>query len=203
MSNQQSWTAWFLDSYASSISSDYKEDGENPSAESTSPGNTPYVRTGRGGAGNFTWQADGDANDVEAQKPKSLSERRKAAAYLEHIDVGTAMKGRKTSAQYMHMGRGGAGNLSPFNLLQTPRTSASSKSPMSSTTIQSGRGGSGNFAAAAEANNRLESKREEEERIAAERRRELIELEVENVIQPPPGAVLPPRRRSLDELGDD
>lgn len=58
-----------------------------------------------------------------------------------------------------------------------------------------GRGGIGNYAAAAEADRKIENEREYEERIAAERTREKIEQDVEILLKPPQGALLSEGRR--------
>ncbi|KAL2430375.1 hypothetical protein ABEF95_005999 [Exophiala dermatitidis] len=154
MSSQQSWAAWLLDSYASSVSpvtseSPYRhhqesdspsttEDASSSNSSSTttstrgtstvpspmspsslvspSPGYGPYVRTGRGGAGNLirqtelrpaptkssssssssTSSSDQARVDLESHhhlpalalpQTSSLSERREAAARLDQINT--------------------------------------------------------------------------------------------------------------------
>lgn len=231
MASTQSWAAWLLDSYASSVSpvnSHHDEDtSSEPTTFTTSPTHSPmssisnssaygpYVRTGRGGAGNFTWQASELAksslsvSELEAQKSvqphSSLSERRKAAGKLEHIDTQEALRLRQSSAQYLHAGRGGAGNyLSSSDVAQAKRSpslpvslgTARPSSPSNAYPVHPGRGGAGNYAAAAEVNGRKESEKEQEERIKAEQRREQIVVEVDGMLQPPPGAWLGGRRKS-------
>ncbi|KAK5054670.1 hypothetical protein LTR84_001562 [Exophiala bonariae] len=229
MASTQSWAAWLLDSYASSVSPVNSHHDEDTASEATtyttSPTHSPmssvsnssaygpYVRTGRGGAGNFTWQASDLAKsqavaDVEAQKTgcqPPLSERRKAAATLEHINTHEALRLRQSSAQYLHAGRGGAGNyLSSNDVAQAKRSpslpvSLGTVRPPSPTTPYSahpGRGGAGNYAAAADSTSRKESEKEQEERIKAEQRREQIVVEVDGMLQPPPGAWLGGRRKS-------
>ena len=230
MTSTQSWAAWLLDSYASSVSpvnSHHDEDtSSEPTTFTTSPTHSPmssvsnssaygpYVRTGRGGAGNFTWQASELAkshsvSDLEAQKyvqqHSSLGERRKAAAKLEHIDTQEALRLRQTSAQYLHAGRGGAGNyLSSNDVAQAKRSpslpvtlgTVRPPSPLNAYPVHPGRGGAGNYAAAAEANGRKESEKDQEDRIKAEQRREQIIVEVDGMLQPPPGAWLGGRRKS-------
>lgn len=230
MASTQSWAAWLLDSYASSISpvnSHHDEDtSSEPTTYTTSPTHSPmssvsnssaygpYVRTGRGGAGNYTWQASERAkspsvSDLEDQKSvqhhSSLAERRKAAAKLEHIDTQEALRLRQTSAQYLHAGRGGAGNYVSSNDVAQAKRSPSlpvtlgtvrPPSPLNGYPVHPGRGGAGNYAAAAEANGRKESEKDQEDRIKAEQRREQIIVEVDGMLQPPPGAWLGGRRKS-------
>lgn len=221
MSSQQSWAAWLLDSYASSVSpvtesstDRHQDDGPHSSEEyssasapSSSNGQNmsssnwspygPYLRTGRGGAGNFAWQSNAPAqwSDLEAQKQSSLSERRKAAQKLERIDTAEAM-GRKSSAQYLHMGRGGAGNYAHSIDIQSASSPSLPKLSPSAVPVHPGRGGAGNFAAAAEVSGRVESEKELEDRLAMEKRREKIEEQVDGFLQPPPGAWLGARRPS-------
>lgn len=243
MSSQQSWAAWLLDSYASSVSpvtSDFPHrHHDSPSTSESSPCTAsastaqspmssisnssaygPYVRTGRGGAGNFTWQTElkpvkpsSQQRDLEAQQTpqNSLSERRKAAAKLEHIDTQEAVRMRSSSAQYLSVGRGGAGNYTTSEEIRQAKRSPSLPVRVNSTTVKAssppiqhpfhpGRGGAGNYAAAAEVSGRTKSEKEEEERRAAEQRREQIIEEVDGLLQPPPGAWLGPERRRSDAL---
>ncbi|RWA12409.1 hypothetical protein EKO27_g2707 [Xylaria grammica] len=110
-----------------------------------------YLRTGRGGAGNFYSQKDVEeaatkdkAEDVEAQKPTaSLDANSTAPSALSPASVGI----------YARSGRGGAGNFVPSSNLPTttntslsssPYTSASSAQPLGSSKY-SGRGGAGNW----------------------------------------------------------
>ena len=210
--SSQSWAAWLLDSYAASVSpvtSEHTDDSvEEPasatttrsvssSATSMSPYG-PYARTGRGGAGNFHWQSEQTApQDLEAQdlKQSSLSERRQAAARLERLETGEAMKGRKSS-QYMHMGRGGAGNYTQSNDIQSAKSPRVVSSPVYTSTPVLGRGGAGNMMVAHEAKRKLQAEQEERQREAAEKKREEIEHQVEEMLQPPPGAMLSNTRRS-------
>lgn len=109
---------------------------------------------------------------------------------------------KEKSSQYLRVGVGGAGNLSlvQSNEIQSPRSpsfSRSTSSPLSATfpKLHHGRGGAGNFAAAAEGNKKIESEKEYEERITAERTRDKIEQDVENLLRPPQGALLSEGRR--------
>lgn len=236
----QSWASWLLDSYASSVSplatdtsfhhhedsistsdSSYHESQTSASSVSTSSTYGPYVKNGRGGAGNFMWETDlklaprsTSPVDLEAnrqpQPQVSLAERRRASARIESINTGNAMRRRQNSTHYLGVGRGGAGNIASNDMIPVQRSvtlpanmvsPASSKPPSpkhqnSYPVIHSGRGGAGNFAAALEANGRVESEREQEERLAAEQRREQIVEEVDGLLQPPPGAWLGGRRKS-------
>lgn len=226
----QSWAAWLLDSYALSISPvnsqhDDEDDPVSHSTYTTSPVHSPmasisnssaygpYVRTGRGGAGNFSWQSDDKSSksqsviDVEAQndpvQPSSLGERRTAAAKLENIDTHDAMRLRQSSAHYLPSGRGGAGNfISSSEIAQAKR---SPSLPVSLTGVKAGspiypvhpgRGGAGNYAASAEASGRKTTDKDRQERVEAEQRREQVVYEVDGLLQPPPGAWLGGRRRS-------
>ncbi|EXJ59181.1 hypothetical protein A1O7_06613 [Cladophialophora yegresii CBS 114405] len=235
----QSWASWLLDSYASSVSplatdtsfhhhedsqsiseSSYHESHSSVSSISLSSAYGPYVKSGRGGAGNFTWDTDlqlapGSSSpvDLEANMPQrqtSLAERRNAAARLEHIDTRETMRLRQNSAQYRNLGRGGAGNYASTDTLPIQRSvtlpatliSPSTPKPPSPKhqnlhpNVHAGRGGAGNYAAAVELSGRAETGREQEERLAAEQRREQIVEEVDGLIQPPPGAWLGGRRKS-------
>ncbi|KIW52538.1 hypothetical protein PV05_08168 [Exophiala xenobiotica] len=246
MATQQSWAAWLLDSYASSVSpvtsdSPYRHHDDShsisDSSHATSPSRSnslspmssisnssaygPYVRTGRGGAGNFTWQTDlkpakSSDLDLEAQsiKQTSLSDRRKAAAKLENINTDKAVNkhARQSSAQFLSVGRGGAGNYTLTNEIAPPKRSPSlpvslsasgsrNPSPTNLYFVHPGRGGAGNYANAADVGTRNESEKEQEERLAAEQRRDQIAEEVDGLLQPPPGAWLGGRRKSeiMDE----
>jgi Spy/CpxP family protein refolding chaperone len=221
MTSNQSWTSWILDSYASSVhttsatpdaeSSDPIEDeppaapplgSRSPSASSTIG---PFVKTGRGGAGNFTWQSE-QPRDVEAQRQSSLTDRQRAAAQIEHLDTAEALNVSKirkqTSSQYQRVGIGGAGNLSlvQSNEVQSPRSpsfSRSTSSPLSATfpKLHYGRGGSGNYAAAVEGEKKIEGEKEYAERIVAMQLRVKVEQDVENLLRPPQGALLSEGRR--------
>lgn len=182
------------------------------SSASNSSAYGPYVRTGRGGAGNYTWQTElkparSSDVDLEAQTAKhsSLAERRKATARLESIDTRHAMRMRQQSAQHLAVGRGGAGNYaSSAEMAQAKRSpslplsinSSRPLSPPSAGLVHAGRGGAGNYEAAAAVSERIESQKELEERLAAEHRREQIAVEVDGLLQPPPEAWLGGRRKS-------
>ncbi|KIW91165.1 uncharacterized protein Z519_08060 [Cladophialophora bantiana CBS 173.52] len=242
----QSWASWLLDSYASSVSpmasdtsfrhheesnsiSEYPshEDGESSvSSISMSSAYGPYVKTGRGGAGNFNWHTEVQLAprstspvDLEANRPphSSLSERRKAAARLESINTQDPRPLRQNSAQYLSAGRGGAGNyvLNDMKPLQRspslpasftssmPGKPPSPKSQNPYPVGNAGRGGAGNYAAAVEAKGRVESEKEQEERLAAEQRRDQIVEEVDGLLQPPPGAWLGGGRRKSRAVYED
>ncbi|KAK5091513.1 hypothetical protein LTS08_005273 [Lithohypha guttulata] len=213
LQTQQSWAAWFLDAYASSGVTSLEDDLTDDSAyESMSPTMSeasapetspygPYVRTGRGGAGNFTWQSQQPA-DLEAQKPSSLREKRKAAIKIDHIDTSIAVRdaqARKTS-QYVRVGRGGAGNM-PYvqsNEPQASPTFATLKSPTSanSPVVFAGRGGAGNFGAVRSASAQTSLEKERREQAEMEKTRERAELEVQHTLQLPSQAYTRSRRRS-------
>lgn len=225
----QSWAEWLLDAYASSVSPNPSEpaaddedttDGSNydPTSPVSQQSSTfssssspygPYVKTGRGGAGNFAWQSiqpiKTPSDDLEAQKPSTLSARRKAAANIEHLDTGAAMRSKATQrsvSQYIRVGRGFVQSnevqqsprsvSTPIDALYTP----TSATPTSA--VHPGRGGAGNFAAAAAVKEKAESEREAKERIEAERKRQLITEEVESKLMPPPDAWLGGRRKSMN-----
>lgn len=186
------------------------------SAASHSSAYGPYVRTGRGGAGNFTWQSATELkpkssqtfHDVEAQPQppthSSLAERRKVAAKLEAIDTQEAVRMRQSSAQYLGSGRGGAGNFVVGGDRAPPQRSPSlpihlipsRHSPTRTEAVYRGRGGAGNYAVASATNGQNETEKAAKERIEAEKRRELIVEEVEGMLQPPPVVWLGGRRKS-------
>ena len=228
----QSWAAWLLDSYASSVSHlasdnpERKDEDSTPAPTSsisspssqppsaTSVGSSssqvsgygPYVRTGRGGAGNFHWESSQqDSNDVEAQKPGSLAERRKAASKLERLETGEAMGRRVASTPYMHVGRGGAGNYTQSNEIQSaksPRSASATYAP-STATPTVGRGGAGNMMAAMDAKSKLEQEKAERARQQADKQREQIEQQVAGMLQPPPGAVIATANRRSSMILED
>ncbi|KIW13053.1 hypothetical protein PV08_08240 [Exophiala spinifera] len=231
MAAQQSWAAWLLDSYASSVSpvasdSPYRHHeasdsiSEPPQTTSSMPSISnssaygPYVRTGRGGAGNFTWETNLKSRtvseiDLEAQNTKhsSLADRRKAAAKLENINTERDVN-RQYSGGFLSVGRGGAGNYASTREIAPPKRSPSfpvsiisagasrNTSPTSQSFVHPGRGGAGNYANAADMTTRNETEKEQEERLAAEQRREQIAEQVDGLLQPPPGAWLGGRRKS-------
>ncbi|KAK5947089.1 hypothetical protein PMZ80_001235 [Knufia obscura] len=214
---QQSWAAWLLDAYANAVVTEPCETEDDDSAyESMSPavseiGKTesaspygPYVKTGRGGAGNYQWQARQN-RDVEAQKPMSLKEKRKVAVAMESIDTAAAMQNaqsRKVS-QYARAGRGGAGNFTAYVQSNEPQPSPTAASfrvvtPTSSNSpvIHSGRGGAGNFIAARSASDSVKLAKERQEQAEAEKRREKAEQHVGSVLQAPSQAYIGNKRRS-------
>ncbi|OAP60990.1 hypothetical protein AYL99_05994 [Fonsecaea erecta] len=244
----QSWASWLLDSYASSVSpmatdtsfrnheeshstSEYSshDDGQSSAGSvSVSSAYGPYLKTGRGGAGNFNWQSEVQLAprstspvDLEANRPahphSSLAERRKAAARLETLNTHDMRPLRQHSAQYLSAGRGGAGNyvLADMKSLQrSPSLPASFSSPVAGKPPSpqdhrlypagnAGRGGAGNYAAAADAKGRVESEKEQEQRLAAEQRRGQIAEEVDGLLQPPPGAWLGGGRRKSESMYED
>ena len=176
------------------------------SSASTVSSAGPYIRTGRGGAGNFYWQPDqNESNDVEAQKPASLADRRKAAGKLERIETGDVMGKRVASAPYMHVGRGGAGNYTQSNEIQSaksPRSASATYAP-SVLTPMIGRGGAGNMVASMDARNKTQNEKDEKERQEAERRRGQIEQQVAGMLQPPPGAILATASRRSSMIMND
>lgn len=233
-STAQSWASWLLDSYVSSVSplttdSSDRQHDEPPDADdfdnptSSSSGYGPYVRTGRGGAGNFTWQTQlnpprsTSPEDLEAQEPTkrvTLAERRRATAKLEHLNIQETMRMRQSSAPYLSQGRGGAGNFTSNSLdarearrspsLPLSLDSTTTRKPSSPTIQYTGRGGAGNYSAAADIHGKAESEKDQEERLAADQRRELIAVEVDGLLQPPPGAWLGGgRSKSESMFGDE
>lgn len=215
---QQSWAAWFLDSYANSViisHEDVSDDSfyETTTVEPVKMGNTtsdtssspygPYVRTGRGGAGNFTWQSE-QARDPEAQAPISLKERRNITLDLEHLDTSLAVKksqARRT-ATYPRVGRGGAGNIyyQSNEIQQSPTAVAFAKSPVTMTSspiTYTGRGGAGNYGAAKNTSELARQAKEKQEQADAAKRREAAEQQVENLLKAPTQAYTASRRRSF------
>jgi hypothetical protein len=221
MASDQSWTSWILDSYASSVHTTSVSPGvessdpieEAPAATppigsrspSASAGFGPFIKTGRGGVGNFTWKSE-QVPDSEAQRQSSLTYRQRAAAQVEHLDTVDALNvakiRKRKSSKYLRVGVGGAGNLSlvQSNEIQSPRSPSfnrTTSSPISATfpKLHHGRGGAGNYAAVVEGEKNIENGKEYEERIAAERRREKVEQDVESLLRPPQGALLSEGRR--------
>lgn len=214
---QQSWAAWLLDAYTNNVATEPREVGDDDSAyESMSPavsdvGKTesaspygPYVKTGRGGAGNYQWQAQ-QRPDVEAQRPMGLKEKRKVAVAMESIDTAAAMRNAQSRnpSQYTRAGRGGAGNFSTFVQSNEPQPSPTAasfsvKTPTSagSAVMPSGRGGAGNFIAARSASESVKLAKEKDEQVEAEKRREQAEQHVGSVLHPPSQAYTGDKRRS-------
>jgi hypothetical protein len=230
MSNQ-SWAAWLLDSYASSVSHLPTEGSHTPQPSVDVPGsalplrqpspppssNGPSLgplRTGRGGAGNFHWDAQtpSTANqqpETEAPQSSTLSQRRKASSKLERLQIGDAMAKRVSSAPFIHTGRGGAGNYTQSNEIQSAKSprSASATYASSATTPSTaggfGRGGTGNLSAREDAKVKAQRESDERERNEAEKRREVIEQQVEGFLRPPPGAVIATGSRRSSMILDD
>lgn len=212
---QQTWAEWFLDAYANTnVASHHDDPGDDSAYDSMSPTMSeaettetsspygPYVRTGRGGAGNFQWQSR-QKTDLEAQKPIGLKEKRKAALNIEHIDTSAAVRNAQArkGSQYVRMGRGGAGNMGYIQSNEpqpSPTALTFTKSPVSTTSpvFASGRGGAGNFAVARSVSAQATLEKEKQERAEAEKRRELAEQQVQSMLQAPSQAYVGTRRRS-------
>ncbi|ETN36322.1 uncharacterized protein HMPREF1541_08599 [Cyphellophora europaea CBS 101466] len=159
----------------------------------------PYTPVGRGGAGNFYWQAAASQStpDLETGQHPSLSERRAAATKLQRINTGEQLKPRNISSQYVHVGRGGAGNLaqgSEILLSRSPVSPIPGGGGVSTPTV--GRGGAGNVGKAEEQKRLVRRAQEEMERIEVEKRRERVVQHVDTLLMPPPGAFLGGSRRS-------
>ncbi|KAI0202221.1 hypothetical protein F4808DRAFT_83504 [Astrocystis sublimbata] len=157
-----------------------------------------YLRTGRGGAGNFYTQKDvadavkkDTAEDVEAQKAST--------SHLPLDDNSTSTTASSTTPHttatgtYARSGRGGAGNFTSQSGLPTTSPGANTSAfPPSSTGIpkspapkHTGRGGAGNWSAGGESDS-VRLAREEQER----RRQEALESGLEQEIRLPQA---PPR----------
>jgi hypothetical protein len=230
----QSWAAWLLDSYASSVPHLPTEGGHTPQPSvdvsasalplrqappfpsSNGPSLSPHVplRTGRGGAGNFHWdeQTLSNANqqpETEAQQPTTLRQRRKASSKLERLQIDSAMAKRISSAPFIHTGRGGAGNYTQSNEIQSaksPRSASATYASSSATPPTAGgfgRGGAGNLSAREDAKMKAQRESDERERDEAEKRREVIEQQVEGFLRPPPGAVIATASRRSSMILDD
>lgn len=215
---QQSWAAWILDAYANSIVTshdDLSDDSlyETITAEPARMGNTtsdissspygPYVRTGRGGAGNFTWESQ-QAGDLEAQAPRSLKEKRNISLDIEHINTSTAVRNSQArrTVTYPRVGRGGAGNIyyQSNEIQKSPTTTTFARSPqsiVSSPVTYTGRGGAGNYGAAKATNDTARHAKEKQEQVEAEKRREEAEQQVQTLLKAPTQAYTVSRRRSL------
>ncbi|TRX94511.1 hypothetical protein FHL15_004666 [Xylaria flabelliformis] len=128
--------------------------------------NDAYLRTGRGGAGNF--YSHKDVEDAVAKDKTEDIEAQKAPLPID--DNSTAPS---TSAP-IRSGRGGAGNfISSSTLPSTNTTTSSSSFPPTSTghpksptsaSKYSGRGGAGNWTSAAESDGAKRAKEEQEQR---------------------------------------
>ena len=157
----------------------------------------PYIRTGRGGAGNYQWQT---SQDVEAQEPP-LIQKRDAAGQIESIDTAAAIRDRdqsmreQSSETYTRVGRGGAGNYA-YRQSNEPQRSPVLVSASKIVPVYTGRGGAGNYGAAKVANEQTKGEKEEKERIEAQQRREEAERYVVNFLQPPSQAYTGAVKRS-------
>lgn len=215
---QQSWAAWLLDAYANAVITSHEDLSDDSFYDSTysepaEMGNTtsdissspygPYVRTGRGGAGNYTWESE-QARDLEARAPMSLKERRNITLDLEHIDTSLAVKksqARRT-ATFPRMGRGGAGNIyyQSNEIQQSPVTTTFAKSPVSVTSspvTYAGRGGAGNYGAAKATSDLARQTKEQQEQADVAKRREEAEQQVQTLLKAPTQAYTGSRRRSF------
>jgi hypothetical protein len=212
----ESWADWILSSYSESINPPPAEAPPPPSPESdssdVSPDTSsspwgPYTKTGRGGAGNITWQSDLPP-DVEAQHQPSLRNRQTSTANSEAADRAEKIGSKKRPINIV-TGRGGAGNFVPATYAPgTPRSPTwpiSPNSPPSATPRTAsavyGRGGAGNFAASSLALSQAKDEKADEERKMAEDLREKAEHDVENMLKPPEGAFLAGTRRRESGVG--
>jgi hypothetical protein len=222
---QQTWAEWLLDSYAvsspfateplhyadeeleeqqrnsddspmSSTSQTTAARGYSAHATSSLSPYGPFTKTGRGGAGNFYWQeaAPRSTQDLETTQHVSLAERRSAAAKLQRINT-SQIKPRNISSQYVHVGRGGAGNFAQGSEIHLAKSPVS-PNPIVASTPTFGRGGAGNASRVEEHKQQLRREQEEQERIVTEKRREKVEHEVDSLLMPPPGAFLGGARRT-------
>ncbi|KAK5327665.1 hypothetical protein LTR20_002868 [Exophiala xenobiotica] len=127
MATQQSWAAWLLDSYASSVSpvtsdSPYRHHDDSPSISESSHATSspsrasslsPMSSISNSSAYGPYSSADLDLEAQSTKQTSSLSDRRKAAAKLENINTNRAVSQqhtRQSSTQFLSVGRGGAGN---------------------------------------------------------------------------------------------
>lgn len=216
---QQSWAAWILDAYANSVAPSHDdllddslyeftaesaEMANTSTSTSTSSAYGPYVRTGRGGAGNFTWQSQ-QSIDPEIQAPRSLKEKRNITLAIEHIDTAAAVNRSQQTGRsftFPRVGRGGAGNIiytQSNEIQQSPTATTFAKSPSatSSPIMYTGRGGAGNFIAAKSTSELARQTKEREEQAEAEKRREKAEQQVSSLLQAPGHAYTGSRQRSL------
>ncbi|KAI0528072.1 hypothetical protein F5B22DRAFT_583480 [Xylaria bambusicola] len=117
-----------------------------------------YLRTGRGGAGNFYSPKDVEdaakqdkTEDIEAQKVPAQQDGNSTTP--NNLQSSSASTAGADGATYMRSGRGGAGNFVTPDLpttTPTPTTtssppSSSAPKPASSAPRYSGRGGAGNY----------------------------------------------------------
>lgn len=241
--SSQSWSSYILSAYSSSVSPTYDPDQYEPTATPISPSSStspnpntmssssssstptttnhpspwgPYTKSGRGGAGNFTWQSshqptptthtDPEANPPPPQQSSLLSQRQKAAAESEARELADALAS-KQAAEYAHVGRGGAGNWTPSVELAPPASAPEVAAPppppptlisMSATAGAGdpyraaksgyyGRGGAGNFNTGSEEARRVAEEKERKRREEELRRR--VEESVQLEMRRPEGAV--------------
>jgi hypothetical protein len=211
----ESWADWILSSYFEAINSPLAEhqstepesDTSNASPDTSASPWGPYAKTGRGGAGNFSWQSD-LPHDVEAQRQPSIHGIQRAAAASEATEYADKVLSKKRPANIV-TGRGGVGNVVPPTYAPgTPRSptwhlppsSPACTTPRSASAVY-GRGGAGNFAASSLALSQAKDEKIDEERRMAEDLRERAEQDVENMLKPPADAFLAGARRRESAVG--
>ncbi|CCX09658.1 hypothetical protein FPQ18DRAFT_275184 [Pyronema domesticum] len=146
----------------------------------------PYIRTGRGGAGNHIPAEEARSEDLEAAKEGGVANAMAADQMME-----------ATPGEYKHTGRGGAGNYyEPSNLQQTGTIEPVIEDHEPSTEQPAirqwtGRGGAGNFAAS---HGPTPEEIEAKEREQAKKLQEEVRKSVESSLPKPMGAHLGGRK---------
>lgn len=232
---RQTWSDYILSTYSSSISPTHDPDQYAPSATAiTSPTPTtttvsmspsssttspwgPYTKSGRGGAGNFTWQSSSSSSPTNPDpdpesgiQQTSLSARQKAAADLSAREQASTLA-QKPKAEYTHLGRGGAGNFTPSAEVAPPPSAPEviddAPRPRTSSTFSTavdpylaarsgyyGRGGAGNYTDSAAEVEETKRREREREREREESLRRQVEESVLIGMRRPEGAVTRERR---------
>ena len=137
---------------------------------------------GRGGAGNIQAVNQETAKvsaDVEANGP-AVNSSGSVADYQ-----------RRQESQYVHAGRGGAGNYTSTKELNEVQRAESGTMPASQTSRTPGRGGAGNYEFGAQLNNDGGARELENEEQAGEKLKQDIEKGVDEQLAAPPKARLP------------
>jgi len=149
-----------------------------------------FKRVGRGGAGNFHWLSEDVDDEATGNKDPEAQESSEQAVDAAIVADTIA---RKPVSEFVHTGRGGAGNYySPKTLDETRVGAANSLTPQPRKSGYQGRGGAGNYMAKDNAEERL--KEFELKEFEAERRDMIAETarrDVEMALKAPGKAHLP------------
>ncbi|KAI9837982.1 MAG: hypothetical protein M1819_006136 [Sarea resinae] len=174
-----------------------------------STGGLQFRRVGRGGAGNF--YSKKELEDAEKRAAEDLEAQKSSAHHHSHADDAAAAAAndeaaeaeaapRRSSAEYAHTGRGGAGNwVSEKELAEkgTFTEAAEGTNPVAESGVEAGRGyrgrgGAGNYEWAAAHGEEKEEPERSAREAAAGRLNEKAVLDVEAGLTPPAPAHLSP-----------